>query len=91
MLAAHIPYLEVDRRVRRRERNGSDILSDCRDCPQIRIRRGVCAFYLLEESCFAGVVKAKQKNRVFYVWLGGVSAGLGEMHLAFFTRRMEIY
>lgn len=62
MLAADIPYLEVYRRVRWREGDGSDVLADCGDGFEVRMRGCIGAFYLLEECGLSGVVEAEEED-----------------------------
>lgn len=59
VLAADVPYFEVDGRVGRWKGDGSHILSDSGDSFQVRVRRRIRSFNLLKESRFAGVIKAK--------------------------------
>lgn len=66
MLAADVPYLEVDGRVGRGERNGSDVLADGRHGFKVRVEGRVGCFYLFEERGFARVVKAQEQDRVFW-------------------------
>lgn len=66
MLAADVPYLEVDGRVWRWEGNGSDILAHSGHGAEVGVGRGICAFYLLEESCFTSIVKAEEQDRVLW-------------------------
>ena len=65
VLAADVPYLEVYWWIWRRKRDGSYVLSNCRDGPEVGVRRRVGAFYLLKKRCLASVVEAKEEDRVF--------------------------
>lgn len=64
MLAANIPYFEVDGRVRRWECDGSDVLPHRGNSLQVGIGRRVCAFQLLEKRGFAGVVETEEQDGV---------------------------
>ena len=70
MLAADVPYLEVDGRVWRRKGDGSDILANRRHCSEIGIRGRVCAFYLLEKRRLSRIVQAEEEDRVLCRRLG---------------------
>jgi hypothetical protein len=66
MLAANIPDLEVYWWIWRRKGDGSNILSDRRNCLEVGVGGRIGAFYLLKKRCLAGVVKAKEENRVLW-------------------------
>ena len=58
MLAADVPYLEVERWVWRWEGDGSNVLADGGNGLEVGVRGRVGAFYLLEERRLAGIVEA---------------------------------
>jgi hypothetical protein len=63
MLSTYVPDLKVALI----EGNQADILADGRNSVQSRIMvRVVQALYLLEQSSFAGIVKAEEEDRVFW-------------------------
>jgi hypothetical protein len=71
MLAADVPYFEVNGWVWRWKRDGSDVLADGRDGFEVRVRGCVCAFYLFQEGCFAGIVQAEEEDGVLWELLDG--------------------
>jgi hypothetical protein len=75
MLAADIPYLEVDGRIRGREFDGRDVLADGGYGFEIRVRGGIGGFDLFEEGGFAGVVEAEEEDRVFWLRVSYGSVG----------------
>jgi hypothetical protein len=64
VLAADVPYLEVDGWVWGWEREGSHVLADGGDRLQVGVRGCVGCLDLLEERRLAGIVEAEEKNRV---------------------------
>jgi hypothetical protein len=73
MLAADVPYLEIDWWIGRGEFDGCDVLADGGHGFEVRVRRRVGGFDLFEERGFAGVVEAEEEDGVFCVV--GVSWG----------------
>jgi hypothetical protein len=69
MLAADVPYLEVDGRIRGWEFDGCDVLADGGYGFEVWVRGRVRGFDLFEECGFAGVVEAEEEDGVFW-WVG---------------------
>jgi hypothetical protein len=61
MLAANVPYLEVDGRIGRWEFDGRDVLADSGHGFEVGVRGRVSGFYLFEECGFAGIVEAEEE------------------------------
>jgi hypothetical protein len=70
VLAADVPYLEVDGRVWRWKRECGNVLPNGRNGLQVGVRGCVGCLDLLKERRLAGIVEAKEKDRILW----GVSA-----------------
>lgn len=64
MLAANVPYLEVER-VWGRKLDSGYILTDSGDRSEVGMVGGEGSFHLLEESGFAGIVETEEEDGVF--------------------------
>ena len=66
MLAANVPYLEVDGGVGRRQGDGRDVLADGGHGPEVRVHGGVVRrFDLFEERRLARIVEPEEEDGVF--------------------------
>jgi hypothetical protein len=77
MLAADVPYLEVDGWVRRWEFDGCDVLADRGHGLEVGVRGRVGGLYLFEECGFSGVVEAEEEYGVFWRVLVGEQGEAG--------------
>lgn len=64
MLTADVPYLEVNRRIRRWEEDCRNILAHRGHGLEVGMGGGIGGLYLFEEGGLASVVKTKEQDRV---------------------------
>jgi hypothetical protein len=95
MLAADVPYLEVDGRIRGWEFDGCDVLADGGYGFEVWVRGRVRGFDLFEEGGFAGVVEAEEEDGVFWgaceLWNGMVVGEWVRRVRTFFAGGVEVY